>query len=139
YVSGGNTHHEFGQGQYKSRVGLFTAGIDHNAGTTTYRMESKGAFSFVDGGLFPSNTIYDSFAIVDTSPIPKVSVYQENRAVGRTNSSGKLLVADLRSFEVNHIRIEPTDIPPEATLNDSKRDVRPQTLSGVVLKFPIHF
>ena len=139
YVSGGNSYHEFAQGQYKSRVGLFTAGVDHDAGVTTLRLETQGAFSLADGGLFASNIIYDAFAIVDTSPIPKVRVYQENRPVGRTNSSGKLLVADMRSFELNHIRIEPTDIPPEATLNYDTRDVRPQALSGVVLKFPIHF
>jgi outer membrane usher protein len=139
YISGGNSYHEFAQGQYKSRVGLFTAGVDHDAGVTTLRLETQGALSFVDRSLFASNIIYDSFAIVDTSPVPKVRVYQENRPVGRTNSSGKLLVADMRSFDLNHIRIEPTDIPPEATINDDTRNVRPQALSGVVLKFPIHF
>jgi outer membrane usher protein len=137
YVSGGNTHHEFGQFQYKSRVGLFTAGVDESAGQTTMRLESQGAFSFVDGGIFSSNEIYDSFAIVDTSPMPHVHVYQENRDVGRTDSSGRLLVPDMRSFDVNHINIEPTDIPPDITINTASREMRPQDRSGVVIKFPI--
>jgi outer membrane usher protein len=139
YLSAGNSEHEFGQMQYKSPVGLFTAGVDQNAGQTTLRLESQGALSFVDEGLFPSNTIYDSFAVVDTSPISHVRVYQENRVVGHTSSSGKLLVPDMRSFDLNHIRIEPTDIPLDATINDASREVRPQALSGVILKFPIHF
>jgi outer membrane usher protein len=139
YLSAGDTTHMFAQGQYKSPVGLFTAGVDEDAGQTTVRLESQGALSFVDGGLFPSNAIYDSFGIVDTSPIPHVHVYQENRDVGTTNSSGRLLVPDMRSFDLNHIAIEPTDIPPEATIDNDKREMRPQDRSGVVVRFPIRF
>jgi outer membrane usher protein len=139
YVSAGDSGHDFGQAQYKSRVGLFTAGVDRNAGETTLRLESQGALSFVDGGLFPSNTIYESFAVVDTSPMQDVHVLQENRDVGTTGSSGRLLVPDMRSFDRNQISIEATDIPPDATLNDPTRNVRPQDLSGVVVKFAVKF
>jgi outer membrane usher protein len=139
YVSAGDSTHEFAQGQYKSSVGLFTAGVDHSAGQTTLRLESQGALSFIDGRLFPSNWVYDSFAIVDTSPIPRVHVLQENRDVGSTNSAGRLLVPDMISFELNHIAIDPTDVPADATVNNDKRAFRPRDLSGVVLKFPIKF
>jgi outer membrane usher protein len=100
-------------------------------------MESQGALSFVDGSLFPSNAIFDSFAIVDTNGMPHVHVLQENRDVGRSNSSGRLLVPDMRSFDLNHISIEPTDIPPDATIDDATREVRPQDRSGVILRFPV--
>jgi len=139
YVSAGDSTHEFAQGQYKSRVGLFTAGVDHASGQTTVRLESQGALSFIDKALFPSNWVYDSFAIVDTSPIPRVHVLQENRDVGRTNSSGRLLVPDMLSYQLNHIAVDPTDIPADATINNDKRAFRPRDLSGVVLKFPIKF
>ncbi|WP_348264701.1 fimbria/pilus outer membrane usher protein [Telmatobacter sp. DSM 110680] len=137
YVSAGNSNHEFGQVQYKSPVGLFTAGVDHSAGTTTMRIESQGALSWVDKGLFPSNTIYDSFAIVDTKPVPHVHVLQENRAVGRTSSSCRLLVPDMRSFDLNHIAITPTDIPPDVKIDVAAREMRPQDRSGVVVRFPV--
>jgi outer membrane usher protein len=139
YLSAGDSTHAFVQGQYKSPVGLFTAGIDSDDGATTLRIESQGAVSFVDKGLFPSNTIFDSFAIVDTSPMAHVRVTQENRDVGSTNSSGRLLVPDMRSFDLNHVGIDPTDIPAEASINDVKREFRPQDRSGVVVKFPIKF
>ena len=139
YVSAGDTTHEFAQGQYKSRVGLFTAGIDQSAGQTTVRLESQGALSYIDKALFPSNWVYDSFAIVDTNPIPRVHVMQENRDVGSTNSSGRMLVPDMRSFELNHIAIDPTDIPGDATVDVAARAIRPRDLSGVVAKFPIKF
>jgi len=139
YVSAGDSTHEFAQGEYKSHVGLFTAGVDQASGQTTVRLESQGALSFIDKRLFLSNWVYDSFAIVDTSPIPRVHVLQENRDVGRTNSSGRLLVPDMRSFDLNHIAIDPTDIPADASLDSATRAIRPRDLSGVVVKFPIKF
>ncbi|MGA3081142.1 MAG: fimbria/pilus outer membrane usher protein [Terracidiphilus sp.] len=139
FVSAGDSFHEFGQVQYKSPVGLFTAGIDQSGGQTTFRLESQGALSFIDRSIFPSNWVYDSFAIVDTNPIPRVHVLQENRDVGSTNSSGRLLVPDMRSFDLNHVGIDPTDIPPDATINVATRAFRPRDLSGVVIKFPIKF
>jgi outer membrane usher protein len=137
YVSAGNSSHEFAEGQYKSPVGLFTAGIDNGDGVTTLRLESQGALSFVDGAIFPSNTINDSFAIVDTGPIPHVHVLQENRDVGVTGSSGRLLVPDMRSFDLNHIAISATDIPSDVTIDDATVEMRPQDRSGVVVKFPV--
>ncbi len=139
YVSTGNSNHEFGQVQYKSPAGLFTAGVDQSSGVSTLRLESQGALSLVDRGLFPSNWVYDSFAIVDTGPLEHVHVYQENRDVGVTGKSGRLLVPDMRSFDVNHLGIESTDVPADATLSTDKRVVRPQDRSGVVVRFPIRF
>lgn len=140
YVSAdGATNHEFLQGQYKSHVGLFTAGVDEMNAVATTRIEDQAAISFVDGRFFPSNFVYDSFGIVDTAPVPHVHVLQENRTVGTTDSSGRMLVPDMRSFELNRIAIEATDIPPDATLPVDSFQIRPQDRSGVVVKFPTKF
>jgi len=137
YVSAGDTTHEFVEAQYKSHLGLFTAGVDTNGGETTLTLQSQGALSLVDRGLFPSNTIYDSFAIVDTGPIAHVHVLQENRDVGSTNSAGRLLVPDMRSFDLNHLAIEPDDLPQDTAIDVTTREVRPQDRSGVVIRFPV--
>ena len=139
YVSAGNSNHAFGQVQYKSPSALLTAGVDESGGSTTLRMETQGAVSIADHGVFASNTIYDSFAIVDTGPVSHVHVLQENRDVGKTNSSGRLLVADLRSFDLNHLAITATDVPADVTLDTATRTMRPQDRSGVVVRFPVKF
>jgi len=136
FVSAPDRPHEFAQVRYKSPWALLTAGVDHSGGETTLHMESQGALSFVDGGLFPSNTVYDSFAIVDTSPMAHVHVLQENRDAGKTDSKGRLLVPDMRAFDLNHIAIEPGDIPADATMDITTREVRTQGRSGVVVRFP---
>lgn len=137
YVSAGGAPHEFAQIQHKSAWGLTFAGVDSSAGQTSLVLESQGALSLVNGGLFPSNTIYDSFAVVDTSGLKDVRVFHENRDVGSTNSKGRLLVADLRSFDVNHLTIAPNDVPLDSTLSVIAKTVRPQDRSGVVVKFPV--
>lgn len=137
YVSMGNANHAFGQVQYKSPGGLFTAGVDESGGETTGRIEADGALSFADSRFFLSNRIYDSFAIVDTGPVKHVEVLQENRTVGRTNSAGRLLVPDLRSFDLNHIAIVPTDVPADVRIETPIKEMRPQDRSGIIVRFPV--
>ncbi len=136
-VTSGRPDHEFGQVQYKSPWGLVSAGADRLGGQTTLRAEGQGALSLVDDGLFASNSIQDSFAVVDTGGVAGIRVMEENRDVGRTDSDGQVLVPDLRAFDVNHIAIDPTDVPVGETLPFDTRTVRPQDRSGVVVPFPI--
>jgi outer membrane usher protein len=137
FVSPGSSVHDFGQLQYKSPWALVSGGVDHDVGQTTLRSEAQGALSFADGGLFASNTINDSFAVVDTNGVKGVHVLSENRDAGTTDSAGKLLVPDLHSYQPNQIAIDPNDVPPDASLPYASRLVRPQDRSGVVVKFPI--
>jgi outer membrane usher protein len=133
----GGADREFAQVQYKSPWALLTAGVDRTSGQVTGRVDVQGALSFLDGGLFASNLINDSFAVVDTSGVKGVPVLYENRYAGPTDSSGRRLVPDLRSFDVNHISIDPTVLPADALTPDPSRDVRPPDRSGVVVKFPV--
>ena len=57
--------------------------------------------------------------------------------VGETGSTGKLLVPDLRSFDLNRIAIAPTELPVDAVVHKDTRLVRPQNRSGIIVKFDI--
>lgn len=134
-----SSQHEFVEAQYKSKMGLFSAGVDALSGLITGRAEAQGALSFVDGSLFPSNYVYDSFGVVDTAPAAHVHVLQENREIGTTNKAGKMLVPDMRSFQLNRIGVAASDVPPDVTLSVDTYQIRPQDRSGVVIKFPMRF
>ncbi|WP_404712931.1 fimbria/pilus outer membrane usher protein [Sphingomonas sp. MMS24-J13] len=137
YALEGESAHRFAQAQYRSPVGLITAGVDQFRGQTSARAELQGSVSAMDGRLIAAGPIDDSFAIVDTNGTGHVHVLYENRVIGVTNGAGRLLVPDLRSFDINHLAIEPTDVPADATIGYVTRDVRPQDRSGVVVRFPI--
>jgi outer membrane usher protein len=132
-----NPDHAFAEATYRSPLAQVTAGVDQFGKLTTVRAEAQGALSYVDGGLFMSERIDDSFAVVDTNGVGGISVQQENRYAGKTDSDGQLLVPELRAFEINHLSIEPLDAPLDATVSYSSRDVRPYDRSGVVVTFPI--
>ena len=137
FVSGPSNAHEFGQVQYKSPWALFSAGVDRLDGETTVRLEAQGAFSFADNRLFASNFIDQSFAVVDTNGVGGVRVLYENRPDGVTDASGRLLAPDLRSWDVNRLAIDPADVPVDAQVPYTERQVRPPDRSGIVVKFPI--
>ena len=114
-----------------------SAGVDRSGSDTALSLQSQGALSLIDGGLYASSAINDSFALVDTNGLAGVHVLHENRVVGITDAAGHLLVPDLRGFDVNYLAIDPTDIPPDTTLNVATREVRPPQKSGIVLRFAV--
>ena len=137
FVGAGGREHAFAQGQYKSPFALLTAGADYLGGEGSGRVEAQGAVSLIDRRLFASNTIEDSFAVVDTAGVKGVRVEYENRPVGRTDSGGRILVPDLRAFDVNRLSIDPTDLPLDVAIPETSREVRPPDRSGVVVVFPV--
>ena len=137
FASKGQDPHEFLQVQYRAPWALVTAGVDHAGFQAALALETQGSLSYLDGRVFAANAINDSFAVVDTDGIANVGVLDENRDKGRTDASGRRLVPDLRAFDINRIAIEPNDVPADATVAFTTREVRPQERSGVVVRFPM--
>ena len=130
-------NHEFGLLQYKSPWGLVTAGVDHLASDTTVRLEAQGAVSYIDKQIFPTNTVTDSFAVVDTKGVSGVHVLTENRPAGVTDDNGQLLVPNMLAWQNNHLAIDPGDVPVDAQVPTIAKIVRPPDRSGIVVGFPI--
>lgn len=137
YASRSTVGHEFAELAYKSPWALLTVGADRIDRQTSLRAQVQGAVSFVDGALLPSNTITDSFAVVDTGGLANIRVLHENRDAGATDYGGRLLVPDLRSFQRNRIDIEANDVPIDVTIDNATREVWPQDRSGVVVRFGV--
>lgn len=137
FGSAGQGTRAFAQVEYKAPWAWLAGGIDHAGRQTTARLEARGAISTIGGNVFATNTIYDSFALVDTDGLAGVSVLHENRPAGKTDANGQLLVTDLQAFTINHLAIAPLDIPFDVTLDHAVRDIRPQDRSGVIVKFPV--
>jgi spore coat protein U-like protein len=136
-ISGAKPSSGFAEAQYRSPWGLVTAGVDQMERETTYRATARGALALAGGGVFASNSIGDSFAVVETEDTAGVRVTNDNRPVGRTDSSGRILVPDLLSFQANRIAVEPADLPFDADVPATTREVRPQYRSGVIVRFPL--
>ena len=137
FASSGRGGRLLGEAQYRSDFAQLSAGVDHVAGRSAFRAGASGSLTWMDGGFFASNTIADSFAVVDTDGASNVRVRIENRDVGRTDAHGRLLVPDLRSYQANNVSIDPLDVRLDADVGEVARIVSPRDRSGVVVHFPI--
>jgi outer membrane usher protein len=92
---------------YRASSGLIQVGVEQSQGNAVQgTAQIEGAIASIGGGVFFANRIDDSFAVVDTGT-PGVPVFNENRPIGETNSSGQLLVPNLRAYGNNKLSIDP--------------------------------
>jgi outer membrane usher protein len=99
-------------------------------------VEAQGAVATMGGGVFFSNRIDDSFAVVDVGA-PGVDVLYENRPAGTTNAQGQLLLPTLRSYQKNKISIDPRDLPVDAEAPTTQSIAAPADRSGVIVPFGV--
>ena len=103
-----------GDAAYRSSYGTAQVEVSQQGRTFSTQGELDGALGYIGtGGFFVGNHIADGFAVVDTG-IAGVPVYRDNRLIGETNPWGKLVVADLRSYQGNQIAIDPLGLPANA-------------------------
>ena len=132
--SGGQAYTQ-GQVQYLGRYGQLTGLAQDLGGRTQAAAQASGAV-LMDGVVTPSRRINDSFALVSTGA-PGVDVLHENRKLGKTDSSGHLLVPDLIPYQANRVSIDVENLPVDTRLESTKAVVVPQSRSGVVANFQL--
>lgn len=123
--------------EYRAPWALLSTGVGQYNNVTTLRAAATGSVAYMGGRLYASNLIGDSFAVVDTGGLKGVRVMSENRVVGKTDSTGCLLVPNLLSLENNRISLEPTDVPLDIQIPEVDCSVRPRYRSGVIVHFPM--
>ena len=120
-------------GSYRSSVATVQGGVEQSQGTALRGLaQVDGAVAAMGSGVFFANRIDDSFAVVDVGT-PGVPVLYENRPVGETNSSGKLLVPNLRAYGSNKISIDPKGLGVNDEIETTEDVVAPADRSGVVV------
>ncbi len=118
------------------RAGALSWRGDDARSTAAYG-DASGALLLMEGQLFAMRRVYDAFALVSTDGIGGVPVMLENRAVGRTNRAGYLLVTSLNAWQHNDLSIDPLAVQTDVTLSRTRLDAVPATGSGVLAHFPM--
>ncbi|MBB6487884.1 outer membrane usher protein [Rhizobium lusitanum] len=132
---GQNTNREAAL-SYRAPFGQIEAGVQQQDRDARAMLRLDGAIAAAGGGVFATNRIDDAFAIVDVGA-PDVEVQQQNRPVGKTSQSGRILVPNLNSYEPNTVSIDPKNLPVDADVPATKEIVVPADRSGVVVKFGV--
>jgi outer membrane usher protein len=129
----GKSPNRLASAAFRGSLGKVSAGIQQFGDSVEANAEIDGALVAAGGGIFLADRVDDAFAVVDVGA-PNVDVQIENRPIGRTNGSGKLLVPGLRAHEKNAISIDPANLPLDMQVDTTRRIVRPKEKSGVIVK-----
>ncbi|MEO8454786.1 MAG: fimbria/pilus outer membrane usher protein [Sphingomicrobium sp.] len=123
--------------EYLSPWGRVSGGLEQYSGQVIGRLGARGALALFDGKLFASDHVDDSFAIVRTGDVGGVPVRYENRSIGVTDKSGRLLVPSLLSYQNNRIALDTIRLPPDVEVGQTFTVVRPADGSGIRVDFSV--
>jgi outer membrane usher protein len=101
----------------------------------SYSFSAAGAMTFVGDSVNLTRPVQDSFGVVKVGDLKGVRVYLSNQEIGRTNSSGKVLIPNLGSYYENPISVNDKDIPIEYTVSEVMKYVSPPLRSGSYIEF----
>jgi outer membrane usher protein len=135
-ISQGQTSYVSAYGALRLNRGFLEGSVTQQSDTVNAYATFSGALVAAGNGVFASQRIDDAFAVVNAGA-PGVKVLRENQSVGVTDSTGKLLVTGLNSYQPYKLSIDALDLPVNADVPKTELYVVPAERSGVVASFGI--
>ncbi|MGI9452823.1 MAG: fimbria/pilus outer membrane usher protein, partial [Geminicoccaceae bacterium] len=103
----------------------------------TARANVSGSVGLIDGRPAISRRLGRAFGMVALPGHPDVTVYLENREVGKTNGDGYLFLPRLNPYQENRIRIRAEDLPLDTEIEADEVVAVPYNRSGVNVAFNV--
>jgi outer membrane usher protein len=122
---------------YQGGKGLLSADVNASADQQTIRMGAQGGVVVADSRIFASRRVQDSFALVEVPGYADVGVGFQNSILTRTDSDGVALLTRLQPYQRNSIRLDPTELPISAEIDNIEQVMVPSARSGVKVLFPV--
>jgi outer membrane usher protein len=123
--------------RYDAEVASGQIDVARFRGDTSMRANVSGSLAYLDGKARVSRRLGRAFGLVALPGHPDVTVYLENREVGRTDEDGYLLLPRLNPYQENRIRIRPEDLPITAEIGEEELVAVPYERAGVAIGFDI--
>ncbi|MGJ8668642.1 MAG: fimbria/pilus outer membrane usher protein, partial [Oceanococcus sp.] len=121
---------------YRSRIGTLELAWEQLENTKMTRLQLRGAAMGIGTKLGLSNQVQDSFAMIESNR-PALQVLRENRPVGATSFTGKLILPNLNAYQANRLKVDETQLPINFKLDENAKVVIPALKSGVYVKFKV--
>jgi outer membrane usher protein len=138
-LAGQRTGENYAEGglYHQGNKGLFTADLNASARQQTLRLGAQGGLVMIDGQVFGSRLVENSFALVEVPGYANVGVSSQGRMTARTDGDGKTLITGLLPYQSNSIRLDPSELPISAEIDSIEQMAVPAARSGVVIRFPV--
>lgn len=116
---------------------LATADVSASSQQQNLRLGLQSAVVLIDGQLFTTRRVQDSFAVVEVPGYADVGVGFQGSNSTKTNANGAAFLPRLQPYQRNSIRLDPTELPIGAEIDNIEQVVVPSARSGVKVSFPV--
>lgn len=110
--------------------------VSRTPGESAQRAQFATGIALLDGGLYVTRPLRESFAVVDVGA-PGVDIYRDGQWADRTDQRGRAFLTGLRPYEPNRISLDVDDLPLDAQIQSDELTLRPAARSGAAIRFPI--
>lgn len=124
--------------KYNSQYNSLQLEYNHLSNEHNFRLSGRGGIAYFDKNIYITRSISDSFAVIDVNKLKNVSVFHNNRYITKTNNSGKAIIPQLSSYNINKISLNPQDLPITSSFNNTSIELIPYRNTGKKIKFDIH-
>lgn len=132
----GQTRAEAGA-YYAGRYGSVNSDLSHTGEQTSLRLGAASSLVFVDGSLFATKRLDDSFAVAEIEGYGDIGVGIGSNVVTHTNRKGKALIPRLMPYQNNAIQLDPRELPISAAIDSIEELAVPSYRSAVKISFPV--
>lgn len=126
-----------GQLAYQAPFGLYQINAERAGSQTTQSASLSGGLVYIDGELFPTRALDQSYLLAEVPGVAGATVDLYNNPVGKTDARGQMLVPNLLPYYGNQVSIEPNTIPINYDIGSTRFDVAPPYRGGAIVTFPI--
>jgi outer membrane usher protein len=107
-------------------------------GDVNTRLGARGSLGLLGGLGFMARPIgLGAFAVVRTGESADVPVLRSHQVVTRTDTRGLALVPGLLPYQANALEIDPSELPLDVDVRQSRIEVMPYARSGVLVDFEL--
>ncbi|WP_426752814.1 fimbria/pilus outer membrane usher protein [Myxococcus sp. Y35] len=121
--------------EYAGAIGRAAAGAGWRDGVFTPQAEFSGALVAMDGVVLPTRSVEQGFALVRVPGADGVRVLLNQQDIGRTNTSGAVVVPGLLPYYANRVSIAQEDLPPGFDVPEVERAIAPVFRGGALVRF----
>lgn len=112
------------------------AGLSWTSHGLAERAYATGSVVMMGGAPRLARQINGALVMVETG-YPGVAVKLENRPLGKTDRTGRLLAAAVLPYASSHLAIDPQSVPLDADIEVERLVIRPPRGAGMVARLPV--
>lgn len=122
---------------YQNNQALLSADVSSSNAFQAARIGLQSAWIWTDGELFAARRVQGSYAVVDVGNYKDIGISFQGADRARTDEKGRAFVAGLQPYQINSVRLNASDLPINAEIDNLEILATPAARSAVKITFPV--